>query len=67
MVNHCIHAFLASLLVLLLASCATNPNANYSYAAELARTDEVKIVPQDDLPYQVTSELMYEILSLIHI
>ena len=62
MLKHCFHALATSLLVLSLASCATNPNAGYSYAAEPARKDESVIVAADDSAYQTTSELMYEIM-----
>ena len=62
MVNHCYHALLASLFTILLASCASNPNKSYSYAAEPARSDAIKLAPADELAYQSTSQLMYQIM-----
>ena len=62
MLKQCFHGLATSLLVLSLASCATNPNAGYSYAAEPAHKDESVIVAADDSAYQTTSELMYEIM-----
>lgn len=61
-------AFTAFLLLTMLASCATNPNANYSHSsvpaqAELAQIDELEIKALDESTYAPTSDLLYAVIA----
>jgi hypothetical protein len=56
-------ALLAFVLITLLTSCASNPNANYSHLPEPAQMDVVEIQTGNETEYTPTSDLLFAVMA----
>ena len=56
-------ALSAFVLITLLASCASNPNANHSHPAESAQMDVIEIQTGNETEYTPTSDLLFAVMA----